>query len=507
MAAWFENDQGKGMSLEHFHKSCSDRLKVLTDSGLLGCWLRFGSVTGFSNLLLRRRPMIGTTRQKPKIVAAHRHIFSVNALRNWKVNRSAKKSGLLLAAGMLTAERMLGGAVLMSQPPVATAPAVAQEDATNNEMNVFVPAGVVNPSSGGLFQYGPVILHPHVNYSLFYGSGIDSSIGNQQDSIVQQLSPGITADLGRHWSVDYTPTLIFYSNRQFQNTVNQSASLNGVTHYEDWDFSLSQGFSSTSDPMTETAAQTGQKSYNTALSAAYAFNDRWSANGSVDQSISLVSGLEDSYNWSTLEGVNYQFSPRLNAGISVGGGYTKQEDNSGQGINNPDVVNEEVQFNASWRAMDKVSFQGSVGLNDQQFLATGYQDSLEPIFSASVQYQPFKVTQIALSASRTVGASDYYIIAQSSESTTVSLSWSQRILVKYNLTLNANYEVTDFTTSLFTVSQARTDDEYSFNASFGRSFLKHGNWSIIYQYSENLSDVAGYSQRSNQIGFQVGFTY
>jgi hypothetical protein len=53
---------------------------VLTDSGLLGFWLRFRSVTGFSNLRLRRRPMIGTTRHKPQILAAHRYIFSVNAL-------------------------------------------------------------------------------------------------------------------------------------------------------------------------------------------------------------------------------------------------------------------------------------------------------------------------------------------------------------------------------------------------------------------------------------------
>jgi hypothetical protein len=41
------------VELEHFHKSCSDELKSI-DGGLFGFWLRFGSVTGFSNLLLRR---------------------------------------------------------------------------------------------------------------------------------------------------------------------------------------------------------------------------------------------------------------------------------------------------------------------------------------------------------------------------------------------------------------------------------------------------------------------
>src|SRR6185437_11453682 len=57
------------------------------DSGLFGFWLppsprlrrtgRFGSVTGFFKPAPSPKP-----RQKPKILAAHRYIFSVNALAN-----------------------------------------------------------------------------------------------------------------------------------------------------------------------------------------------------------------------------------------------------------------------------------------------------------------------------------------------------------------------------------------------------------------------------------------
>ena len=433
------------------------------------------------------------------------------SVKNWQVNRNAKTGGILLATGVLTAQRMLGGSVIMSQPPVVTTPPVVQEDATNNEMNVFIPSGVVNPDSAGLFQYGPVTLHPHVSNSLIYGNGIQSSIGNQQDTLVDTLSPGVTADLGRHWTVDYTPTLNFYSSRQFHNSVDQSASLMGATHYEDWSFSLSQNANISSDPLTETGAQTDQQSYSTALSAVYAFADKWSANASVDQGISLVSGFQDSYNWSTLEGVSYEFSPRLNAGISVGGGYTKVSGDASEGDPNPDSVNEEIQFNAAWRATDKISLQGSVGVNDQQFLKAGYNDSLSPIFSAAIQYQPFKFTQISLSAGRSDGSSDYFIEAQTTESTTISLSLNQRILKKYNLSLGVGYSQIQYTTTLsilsYSFGNARTDDDYSFNASFGRSFLTHGTWAITYQYSDNESSVAGYSQRSNQIGLQVGFSY
>jgi hypothetical protein len=62
--------------LEHFHKICSDGRLVLRDSGLFGFWLRFSSVTGFIKPAPSLKP-----RQKPKILAAHRYRFSLNALR------------------------------------------------------------------------------------------------------------------------------------------------------------------------------------------------------------------------------------------------------------------------------------------------------------------------------------------------------------------------------------------------------------------------------------------
>jgi hypothetical protein len=47
----------------------------MADSGLFGFWRRFGSVTGFFKPAPSPKPC-----QKPKILAAHRYIFSVNAL-------------------------------------------------------------------------------------------------------------------------------------------------------------------------------------------------------------------------------------------------------------------------------------------------------------------------------------------------------------------------------------------------------------------------------------------
>ena len=445
-----------------------------------------------------------------------------------RFNGNAKKGGVLLAAGLLATQRLMAGSVLISQPPIDTTPQVVLDDQANDEMNVFAPAKALDAIPAALLEYGDVTLHPHVTYSFSYGSGIQSSINNSRDTIVQELSPGLTADLGKHWVLDYTPTLQFYSNKEFHNNVGQAASLTGATRYEDWNFGLSQSFSSTSTPTTETAAQTDQQSYSTALTAGYAFADKWSADFSLGQNFSLVSAFQDSYAWTASGGVNYQFSPRLSAGISTSSGYTIVSENAnsvnGQ-FNNPDSVNESLSFNVGWRATDKISLQASVGVQDQEFLASGYGNSLSPIFSGSIQYQPFKVTQISLTASRSTSPSDYYVSAQTSEDTVVSLSVSQRILVKYHLTLGLSYSKMDFTSTYtqpgysgiidgityivpgYSVNTVRSDNDYSFNASFGRGFLTHGNWAITYQYIDNESSIAGYSQRSNQIGFQVGFSY
>jgi hypothetical protein len=66
----------------HFHQSCNDGLKW-ADSGLFGFWRRFGSVTGFFKPAPSPKPC-----QKPKTLAAHRYIFSVNALviKPWRVD-------------------------------------------------------------------------------------------------------------------------------------------------------------------------------------------------------------------------------------------------------------------------------------------------------------------------------------------------------------------------------------------------------------------------------------
>jgi hypothetical protein len=421
--------------------------------------------------------------------------------------------------GVYPGEVIANPGAVVANPVPQLAPQTQDQQDQPNEMDVFQPAGEAegNPLPE-IFRYGPLQLHPHASYSFMYGSGIQNAPGSQENMIIQQLSPGILIDLGTHWSLDYTPTLEFYSSDKFKDNVDQSVALTGGLDYEAWQFGLAHSTQITSDPIVETGTQTDTDTHTTTLSASRAMNSQVSADFALNQTIMLVSGFDDSYDWNTLDWINYEFTPRLNAGLGAGGGYVLVENNgngngqvaaSGQS-GSLDQYYEQVQARVNWRATDKISFQISGGVEDRQFETAGAGDSLDPIFSASIQYQPLKNTQISLAASRTAAASDFYLAAQQTETTVVSLGVNQKLWRKFSLGGGVAYTRMDYSTPAFAGAGGaanRNDDIVSFNAQLSHPFYKRGTWSLFYQYSDDTSSQAGFGYQSSQVGMSVSYSF
>lgn len=404
--------------------------------------------------------------------------------------------------------------VLAPQPPVPTAPNVVQENQYNNPMQVFAPA----PSAPGLpqiFQWGQLTLHPHLDYQFLYGSGIDSSPGHGQDSIVQTFAPGMLMKLGDHWSLDYTPTMKFYSASDLQNTLDHSVQLAWGMDYHNWALSASQNYVTTSDPIVETAAQTSEEIYTTIFNANYQISDKMSLALGLNQDFTEIGSgistnnylqsLASSRSWSSMDWLNYAIWPRLSFGLGVGFGYNQQD-------GSPDSINEQCQAQVKWRATDKISFQLGGGIQDQQYLTGGAGDLLTPIFSAAVQYQPFKHTQLSLSASRVISPS--YFQGQDTETTVISTDLKQSLLGKLDLDLNGSYGSTRYVSTLFGLATSRSDDLYSVSVRLSYPFAKRGTVSVLYQYSTDsstqsgfLSAGTGFGYTSRQIGFEIGYRY
>ncbi|HTS19490.1 MAG TPA: outer membrane beta-barrel protein [Verrucomicrobiae bacterium] len=390
--------------------------------------------------------------------------------------------------------------VLAPAPVVfSTAPPVVTEIQSNS--SGFIDFGNATPA-GALqekpFQVGPLDLHPHFSYQFLYATGVQFAPGSAQDTITQNVSPGLLVDIGRNWALDYTPTWTTYSSREFHDTWNHAATLNGVASYNDWLFGFSQTYNRSDSPLIVTGGQTLQQIYVTTLTGSYRFNTVLSMDLSAGQNFTYTEHFTNTREWSTTDWLNYQFWPELDGSLGIGGGY----DNVSVGV---DSSFEQYQARVSWRATQVTSVVVHGGAEDRQFLGSSGSDLLSPIFGATIRYAPFPSTAIALDADRSVTVSPF--LDEVIEATDVTAMLNQRLLGKLFLNAGGGYHWDTYRSASSVITTSRRDENYTLNASLTCVFLKRATASATYQYSENLSTQGGFGFSSNQYGFQLGYQY
>lgn len=406
---------------------------------------------------------------------------------------------LLAAARGLQAQQQ----VLALPPAYSVAPPAVQENETNQpgapQMESFA-AGVAGVETPLWLQWGPVTTHPHFLYRFLYGTGIQSSPGQSQKTVVQQFSPGVLFALGAHWTLDYTPLLSFYSSSAFKNTVDENVVLSWGTSYEDWTFGFSQGYSATTDPSIVTGTQTEMESYTTSLKASHRLNSAISVDLSVNQNFSFAQQFTSTRSWSTLNWLNYSAGEKWDTGLGLG--YEYDDVNPG-----PNVMDETVQARVRWQLTQKLGFNLHGGLEVQQYLGGGVPALFTPIFGASVQYHPFTTTSLSLTGDRSVSPSLFQ--GQVSDTTSVGVTLTQQLLQRLSLSVGGSYGRTSYlasTNSLSAVS-GRTDNYYAFTARLITAVLDRGSAAIFYQYSDNPSTIQAFSFSSSQVGLELQYRF
>ncbi len=406
--------------------------------------------------------------------------------------------GTVLLGLLLLGRRSQAQQVISSVPATPETPPALQPF-QNTEMDVFVPGGEA-PSQPAAqpFRYKFLTLRPHVDYQFLYGDGIQVAPGQPESTVIQQIAPGFRLDVGDHWILDYSPAWTLYSNKSFQNAFNQAVNLTGGTVYGNWVLGVSQNYTESDAPQAETATQTHQETYGTAVNGTYTINTKMSLDLAVNQNIVSADQFESSREWSTMDWLNYHFWARFDAALGVGLGYDNVDTGS-------DMLFERYQGRIRWRATDKISFQVHGGLEDRQFLSGGSSDSLNPIFGGGIQYQPFEFTKISLDADRVVAVSEFQ--NQVTETAGINADLNQRLLGRLYLDLNGGYQNIEYVNSGNNSSPNRTDDYYYFNTRLSTSFLKRGTVAVFYQISSDSSTEAEYGFTSHQVGFEIGFAY
>jgi hypothetical protein len=387
--------------------------------------------------------------------------------------------------------------VLIPSPAYSVVPPALQQYQTN-EMDVFPTAETTadHPSEMPPFQSGPVSLRPHAFYRFISATGIPSGT-NHVATLIQEVSPGMRADIGSHWALDYTPTWRYYSNRQFRDTLDHNVILTGGTTYEDWVLGLTQSYISSSTPLVETGTQTDTQSWLTDLKASCQFNSKMTMDLALDQNIVSADTLASYREWSTLDWLNYQFWPRLDTGLGAGLGFVNVDTGS-------NMTYEQLQARVRWRATDKISFQVHGGLEDRQFLGGSAGSLLNPVAGGMIQYQPFELTKLSLTMDRTVDVS--YFQNQVTEGFEIVGNLNQRLLQRLYLDLSGGYHTVKYVAANAS-GTGRQDDYYTLDVRLSCPFLKRGTAAVFYQYSDNSSSIRGFTFSSSQVGFEIGWRF
>lgn len=387
-----------------------------------------------------------------------------------------------------------------------------------------VPAGTEGETSGAaaaplaapvtsLMQWGALHLHARANYQFLYAAGIHSEPGNSADTFTHTITPGLDLDLGPHVRLSYSPSIRFYSQKDFHNTVDHFASLSANAGYGDWTLGLSQGFSMTDEPLVQTSSQTQQKDYSTGLTAQYQLNDQMflntiagvnllSVNGtnvfSGPASNSANSTLTDSQTYSGAEWFGYTFNEKLSGSVGVAVDYTEQ--NGGF-----TSLDEEYCGRFDWRPGEKLTVSATGGFEDRQFLNSSTPDLWTPIFNAGISYRLLDHTSLSLSASRTVDASLFQHLI--TESSMVGVGVQQRLLGLMSLSLGFGYSKSDFKSTTGKLVTSRSDEGTSYSAGLSVPFREHWNFAGFYEYSQNTSSAGGFGYSSSQVGMALSWAY
>lgn len=346
-------------------------------------------------------------------------------------------------------------------------------------------------------QWGPFRVRPHVDYRFTYATDISTAPGQREDTAQHGLSPGISFE-GSRITIDYTPTLTYYTKGDLEDHVDHRASISGGFTYGDWIFSGAHSYNKSGSVTTETATQVDRDSHSTTLAASRRLTDKFSLDLTGTQNLLFASELNSSRQWSTMNWLNYLYSLKTTFGVGAGFGYADVDTGA-------DMTYEQVMGRVVWSPGPKLALSAAGGVEVRQFLGTELSDSVNPIMNASATYQLFEHTRLALVASRTVNTSLFS--NQISENTLVSGSISQRFLEVINVAVSGGFRAVEYQPSVSGLTVERSDDGWFAGVSAGVRFLERGRFSVAYHRTENTSSDNDFTFGSNQYTVHLGYHF
>lgn len=394
-------------------------------------------------------------------------------------------------------------------------------------------AGLVNGSAQDappLFKVGSVDVRPHATYSLVYDDNIflehkqlaipgRGRAGRDHDWI-NTFTPGLKLNAGdstqrqsAYFSANYEAIFQKFSVNPGADAIDQNALVEMGGKFNRLSLSLAQTFSRQSSPDNAVFAANGRVRralYGTKATGQYEWSEKTTVGLELAQTISdFAAPLVDSAEHSANLFVDYQVLPKVKMGVGGGVGYMQVEGNAAS--HNPNSVIYNGRMRLDWKATEKVSIIGSVGLQALNIQESGARDVVGFAFDVEANWRAAERTQVALKGSRGRRVSNAFG-AQQNEETSIGLSLRQGLLESVSVTLDGGYTLAHYEVATAAVAVAGTvrDDQYVFvKPALSYRFLERAQASIYYQYRRNDANLIsnGNDFYNNQIGLELSYRF
>ena len=370
---------------------------------------------------------------------------------------------------------------------------ISSNDATSS-FNALLPAS----RESDALQVGPVLFRPSINYKYTDANNLLRSVGNEQDSEIQNISLNFIFDYQEFWSFSYRPTWTYYSNAAFDDTDSHSANFYSDVAVADWRIGFNQTYNDSNGSLVQTGSQTQQEIFGTTLSASRQLNSTWYLDLSADQDLRSTSRFSDVSEWLTSGWLRHQASSVVNSSIGLTWGYADVD---------PGLNTEYMQFllRFGFNPSDKLRASLQGGIDSREVDAPGFDKEENPTYNASVQYQPFDYTIIGINLSR--GISTSYFSNFNNDTEALTLSLRQRLLGRFNLTVSYGERSSDYLGLLGNFVVGRADEYDSFSVDLSTQLVNRINVSAFYRKNENSTNTTGFGFSSDQSGFSIGYRY
>jgi hypothetical protein len=410
-----------------------------------------------------------------------------------------------------------GGAQTLQTSTLSDQPAEAVTTTSPNPESEPVPepaqTGAPVSESVRRFHYTLTI-----NVAEIYDSNLTLSPFNKIEDYFTRIGGSLRLSFGdtvgrqdNFIEFDYQPAVLIFADNSNFNNVEHVAHLAGQYHFSRLTLGAVEDFQivETGDSQISTFSGTvvggvnvdagGRRRINTYtshLTAAYDLTGKTFLSAAGDYSlIDYSDTLIDSNRISGDVFLNYRYGPKLTVGIGGTAGHDFLDQP------NTDQTFEQGNLRATYSATDKLSANGSVGVELRQF-DMGGNDSVSPVFNLTATYTPFDGTNISLTASRlTLNSAGQ--AGQDYASTQFQVSAQQRLLQRFLIGLTAGYQNLDYFDASSTSIASRRDNYYFLQPAIDVRITNFWFAGAFFVHRKNTSNVSNFSFDDTQAGIRT----